>query len=59
MLLIHWPLPDGVDRDDAEKLKKIRIEVWTAFIEFKKQGKTKHIGVSNFLPKHIGTESTT
>lgn len=27
--------------------------MWKAFIEFKKQGKVKHIGVSNFLPKHI------
>ena len=30
-----------------------RVELWEAMIELKKQGKVKHVGVSNYIVKHI------
>lgn len=53
LLLIHWPSTDKVDKNDGKTLRENRLEVWKAFIEMKSSGKVKHIGVSNFLPKHI------
>ncbi|MFB0610864.1 aldo/keto reductase [Aurantiacibacter poecillastricola] len=38
MLLIHWPCPD----------KGKFVDTWKAFIELRKAGKAKSIGVSNF-----------
>ena len=43
LYLIHWPGDNVADREDA----------WRAMIEIKKQGKAKHIGVSNFTVKHL------
>lgn len=54
LLLVHWPSADGVDPKDGEKLRKIRLEVWNTFIDLKKEGKVKDIGVSNFQVKHLG-----
>ena len=53
LLLIHWPYTDGVDEKDGNTLAAHRLEVWETFIALKKEGKIKHIGVSNFQPKHI------
>lgn len=41
LYLIHAPLSE------------LRLEQWKALIELKKQGLTKHIGVSNFNEQHI------
>jgi 2,5-diketo-D-gluconate reductase A len=52
LYLIHWPLP-RIDR---------YLESWLAMEELLAQGKTRAIGVSNFLPEHLdrlATESST
>jgi len=43
LYLIHWPLP---------RLGKY-VESWHALEELLEQGKTRAIGVSNFLPEHL------
>ena len=48
LLLIHWPRPD-----EKSDWKKLDIETWKAFEEIYKEGKTKAIGVSNFLNNHM------
>ena len=53
LLLIHWPSVDNVDPKDGKKLAEIRLEVWKTFIQMKKEGLVKDIGVSNFLIKHL------
>ena len=43
LYLIHWPVPaDGN-----------YVEAWKQLIELRQAGKTKSIGVSNFLPEHL------
>ena len=49
LLLIHWPRVDENDEKWEEKIAK----ACETFIELKKEGKTKSIGVSNFLPQHF------
>lgn len=49
MYLIHWPVARGSENDYREK----NIATWQAFEELKKQGKVKHIGVCNFLERHL------
>ena len=48
LLLIHWPRPDA-----ESDWKKLDIETWKAFEKIYKEGKTKAIGVSNFLNNHM------
>src|SRR3954452_17564025 len=43
LYLIHWPLP-RLDR---------YVESWRAMEELLEEGKTRAIGVSNFLPEHL------
>jgi diketogulonate reductase-like aldo/keto reductase len=43
LYLIHWPNP----RED------LYVEAWQAFIEAKKRGMIRSIGVCNFLPEHL------
>ena len=43
LLLIHWPCPD----------KGLYTETWKAFVELRKQGRAKSIGVSNFMEEHL------
>ena len=49
MHLIHWPVSRGNEYDYREK----NIESWQAFSELKKRGLVKHIGVCNFLERHL------
>lgn len=44
MFLIHWPIPAHNNY----------VETWKAFIEAKQEGLIRTIGVSNFLPEHLG-----
>jgi diketogulonate reductase-like aldo/keto reductase len=52
LVLIHWP---GVSRKAPEdKLNaELRTQTWKALEELQKEGKIRHIGVSNFLVKHL------
>lgn len=43
LYLIHWPSPH----------RNLYVESWKALIEMKRQGLTKSIGVSNFMPEHL------
>jgi diketogulonate reductase-like aldo/keto reductase len=44
LYLIHWPVPS---QDEY-------VETWEALTEFKRDGRARSIGVSNFLPEHLG-----
>jgi 2,5-diketo-D-gluconate reductase A len=44
MFLIHWPIPAHNNY----------VETWKAFIEAREEGLIRSIGVSNFLPEHLG-----
>lgn len=45
LFLIHWPLPNNPDVD--------YVETWKALEEFKKDGRARSIGVSNFQVPHL------
>lgn len=45
LFLIHWPLPT---LDDGNF-----VETWEALIDFRDEGMTTSIGVSNFQPDHV------
>lgn len=47
--LIHWPRANETD----ENWRELDIETWKAMEELVDEGKTKAIGLSNFLPHHI------
>lgn len=43
LLLIHWPCPN----------QGLFVETWKTFVALREEGKTRSIGVSNFLPDHL------
>lgn len=43
LYLIHWPAPK----------KGLFVDTWKAFVQLKKEGRARSIGVSNFYPEHI------
>ena len=45
LYLIHWPSP----------AKGLYVDAWKALVELREAGKTRSIGVSNFLPEHLDT----
>ncbi len=45
LFLIHWPLPTRYDGDF--------VSTWKVMEEFKKDGRARSIGVSNFQPDHL------
>jgi diketogulonate reductase-like aldo/keto reductase len=47
--LIHWPKPSEEDPDWKER----DLESWKAIAQLKKEGKIRHVGMSNFLPHHL------
>lgn len=49
MYLIHWPVARGSEETYREK----NLATWQAFQELKNQGKVRHIGVCNFLERHL------
>ena len=52
LYLIHWPANRKQFGDRAQELNA---ETWRAFEELYKSGRVKAIGLSNFLPHHIGS----
>lgn len=44
MFLIHWPVP----------ARNTYVDTWKAFIQARDEGLIRTIGVSNFLPEHLG-----
>ncbi len=47
--LIHWPVPRGCEDDCYERNRA----VWKAFETLQENGETQHIGVCNFLERHL------
>jgi 2,5-diketo-D-gluconate reductase A len=45
LFLIHWPLPTQYDGDF--------VSTWKTLVEFRDDGRTRSIGVSNFQPAHL------
>ena len=45
LFLIHWPLPTQYDGD--------YVSTWKTMAEFREDGRTRSIGVSNFQPAHL------
>ena len=45
LFLIHWPLPTQYDGDF--------VSTWKTMAEFREDGRTRSIGVSNFQPAHL------
>lgn len=43
LLLIHWPVPS----------RDLYVDTWRALIDLQRDGVTRAIGVSNFLPEHL------
>ncbi len=52
LYLIHWPRSD-YGRPDYDHWEELDRESWRAMEEMVKEGKTRAIGVSNFLPHHL------
>ena len=48
--MMHWPRQTGTD---DEKWKELDAETWVAMERLVRQGKVKHLGLSNFLPHHL------
>ncbi len=49
LYLIHWPVPRGAENDCYERNR----EIWRAFETLQKNGEVRHIGVCNFLERHL------
>lgn len=49
MYMLHWPVARGSEDDYREK----NVAAWQALTELKAQGKVRHIGVCNFLERHL------
>ncbi len=43
LYLVHWPTP----------ARELYVDSWKAFVELRKQGRVRAIGVSNFQPAHL------
>lgn len=52
LVLIHWPGVKGLDKKSPEN-KKLRHESYRALLDLRKEGKIRHVGVSNFAVKHL------
>lgn len=49
LFMLHWPVARGSEDSYPEK----NAAAWQAFEELKQSGKAKHIGVCNFLERHL------
>jgi len=50
LYLIHWP----ISKDHKEDWESHLEATWRAFLELKRSGLARSIGVSNFQPRHFG-----
>lgn len=51
LYLIHWP----TDASQSDDWDAINLSTWKAMTELYKAGKTRAIGLSNFMPAHISS----
>lgn len=49
LFLIHWP----ANPFQFDNWKELNLDTWRALETFKKEGRAKSIGISNFMPRHI------
>ena len=49
MYMLHWPVARGSEDDYREK----NVAAWQAFTELKAKGRIRHLGVCNFLERHL------
>lgn len=52
-VLLHWPGCGGAQPQDAEKHAAARRRCWEVLMELQAQQLVRHVGVSNFLPRHF------
>lgn len=52
-LLVHWPGCGGLQPGDAAGHRAARRRCWEVMHQLQLEGKTRRIGVSNFLPRHF------
>lgn len=55
LLLVHWPCVDPKDFPNkcGDRYSKERLDTWQGFVELKKTGVVRAIGVSNYLASHV------
>lgn len=52
LMFLHFPATEGLDKSDPLHVEN-RHGSWRALEELVESGHLKHIGISNFQPKHI------
>ncbi|PWV10414.1 putative aldo/keto reductase [Trypanosoma cruzi] len=52
-VLIHWPGCGGLKPEEAEGHRAARHRCWKVMQALKKEGIIRHLGVSNFAPRHF------
>ncbi|ESL07495.1 aldo/keto reductase [Trypanosoma rangeli SC58] len=52
-VLIHWPGCGGLKPHEAEEHKAARRRCWKVMRALQKEGVIRHLGVSNFAPRHF------
>jgi len=52
LMLMHWPGASGITRENPAN-KSRRLETWKCLLEARDQGLFRHVGVSNFLSRHL------
>jgi diketogulonate reductase-like aldo/keto reductase len=50
--MMHWPAASGKTPTDPEQVK-LRRDAYAALLELRNQGYIRHVGVSNFLARHL------
>lgn len=52
-VLLHWPACSKAQPQEGEKHAAARRRTWEALMELQAQHHVRHVGVSNFLPRHF------